>query len=232
MGFISNIWKGFTGELAEERLKEGLTKGTAALGEGRNAATGAITASGQEARGYLQPYREQGGLANRAYGASLGLYGNDERKAVQKSYFDDDVLQQQLDLSLKRQGQRDNSNGYGGYGARGYGPWASGTAALAANRTMLGAWDAHRNRLDAAGQQGQQAATTTAGLAQNEGNAIAGIHTGYGQGLAELYGQHGRASAENAGTPFRNALGLVGAGLQGVGLYGKYAGWGNNLGNR
>jgi hypothetical protein len=196
MGFLGKLWEGFTGEGAQKALNQGLAKGTAALSEGREAATGAITTSGREARGYLQPYREQGGRAYGLYGDTLGVNGAGARSAAQGLYLSDDILQQQLALQQKQRGW--HSNARGGYG--------SGADALAASRVNLQNYGNWQNRLDAAGQQGQQAATATAGIAQNEGNAIAGIHSNYGQGLAGLYGNHAQSSAANAGTLFQNAL--------------------------
>ncbi len=216
MGIISSLVDGFTGKGAQKRLDQGLAQGTAALGQGRDAATGAIKSGGQEARGYLQPYREQGGRSYGLYGDTLGVNGADARKSAQDLYLSDDILQQQLALQQKQRGWHSNSRG--GYG--------SGADALAASRINLLNYGNWQNRLYAAGQQGQQAATTTAGIAQNEGNALGSVHSGYGQGMAGLYDSYGKSSAANANTLTQNILGLGGLAVSAmtgmpIGLGGK-----------
>lgn len=188
MGF----WDAFTGKSA----RKDIDKGIAAVNAGTDKAVGAFQQYGEQARGELAPYREQGAKAFTTYNDTLGINGTAARDAAQGTYLSDPVLAQQRALDLKRSGQVQNASG----------SFNSGTAALADSRVRLQDYGNWQNRLAGVGQQGQQAATTTAGIDQNTGAGIASSYQNSGAQTANLYGQ--RAQTQNALA--QNLIGLGG----------------------
>jgi hypothetical protein len=213
MGFFGDLVGGFTGKSA----RKDIDKGIGAVNENTGKATGAITAGADEAKGYLDPYRQQGGRAFGMYGDTLGVNGLDARARAQDIYTSDPILAQMRDLDAKKQGWAFNARG--GYG--------SGAHALASNRAMLenyGNWQGQLNQL---GQQGQAAAGATANIAQQAGRDVAGAYGQNSAALAGLYGE--RAKTQN--TLAQNMLGL--GGLAVGAATGMPIGFGgNNLGTQ
>lgn len=192
MGFLSSIMDSFSGKSAKRELD----KGIAAVGKGRDSAVDAYKQYGDRAQGYLQPYREQGGKAFGLYGDTLGVNGAGARDSAQGLYLSDDILQKQLALQQKQRGW--SSNARGEYG--------SGVDALAASRVNLQNYGNWQNQLNGMGQQGQQAATTSASIDQQTGAGIAGAYQNATGQEAGLYGQKAQASNALA----QNVIGLGG----------------------
>jgi hypothetical protein len=205
MGWLSELVGGFTGANA----RKDIDKGIGAVNANTGLATGAIRAGGQEARGYLAPYREQGGRAFGLYGDTLGVNGADARGVAQDLYTSDPILAKQRELDQKRTGWAFNARG-------GYGAPAHALAESRANLENYGNW---QNQLGGMGRQGQEAANATAGIAQNEGAGVAGAYGQSSGQLANLYGQ--RAQTQNA-----LAQNIIGLG----GVAAKAFGFGNKLG--
>ncbi len=204
MSFLGGLVDSFTGKGA----RRDIDKGIGAVQAGKTAAQGYYTQGEGNAQGYIQPFLNRGG--REMYDATLGLregVAPGSRAAAQNNYFGDDVLQRQLDASLKRQGQVSNASGQGGYGARGYGPWASGQAGLAANRVMLQNYGNWQNRLAGVAGEEQNAAGTAAGISQWGAAGRAGVEQGANSALAGLY--QNRAQTENALA--QNIIGGIGA---------------------
>ncbi len=219
MGFLGGLLDSFTGKGA----RKDIDKGIAAVNENTGKGVDAYKSYGDQAQGYLQPYRDQGGSAFRMYGDTLGVNGTGARDVAQQTYLSDPILQKQLELQQRQRGWASNSRG--GYG--------SGADALAASRVNLQGYGNWQNMLGGLGQQGQAAAGTSAGLAQQTGSGVAGT---YGQSSATLAGLYGnRAQTQNALA--QNIIGGIGAvgtffggkpAPQGTGqVYG-----GNNLGGQ
>lgn len=182
MGFLGSIMDSFTGKSARRDIDRGID----AVGQGRNSAIGAYREYGDRAQGYMKPYREQGAKAFGLYGDTLGVNGTGARDSAQGLYLSDDILQKQLALQQKQRGWSSNSRG----------EYGSGADALAASRVNLQNYGNWQNQLAGMGQQGQQAAATSAGIDQQTGAGIAGAYQNESGQLAGLYGQ--RAQTQNA----------------------------------
>ncbi len=190
MSFWSDLGSSFTGSGAKKELN----KGIAAVNQGRDQAVGAFQQYGEQARGELDRYRDEGGKAFTLHNDSAGVNGADARGAAQGLYLSDDILAKTRADAIKRSGQMANAGG--GYN--------SGAAALAASRVNQQAYGDWQNRLAGIGQQGQQAATTMSGIDQNTGAGVAGSYQTGGQQAAGLYGQKALA----ANTLGQNLIGL------------------------
>ena len=213
MGFLSSLVGGFTGSAAKKQLN----KGIAAVKEGTQQQIGAYQTYGNQAQGYVAPYRESGERFNRLYGDAYGVNGVDARRGAQDLYLSDDILMRDREQRLKRQGAFDNAHGdYAGQFED-----RSGTGALAAARVRQGAYGDWLRGLERGAGQGQNAATTSAGLAQQTGGQIGGAYGNQSGQLANLYGQQ----AANANTLAQNVISGVAVGTN---LYGAYNGI-NNL---
>lgn len=184
----------FWGMLTGKNARKDIDKGIAAVNQGTDKAVGAITSYADAAKENLAPYQEQGGRAFSLYNDTLGVNGTGARDTAQGTYLSDPILAQQRALDLKRSGQVQNASG----------SFNSGAAALADSRVRLQDYGNWQNRLAGVGQQGQQAATTAAGIDQNTGANIAGSYQNAGAQTANLYGQ--RAQTQN--TLAQNLIGL------------------------
>lgn len=206
MGFLDS----FTGKSA----RKDIDKGIAAVSKGRDDAIATYRAAGTEAKGYLEPYREGGEKGFNLYNDTLGVNGTGARDAAQGTYLSDDILQKQLALQQRNRGWASNARG----------AYATGADALAASRINLQGYGDWQNRLAGVGQQGQQAATTTAGIAQNEGAGVAGAYQNATGQTAGLYGQ--RAQTQN--TLAQNLIGLGGVAVSAFNPAGSMAKFGVN----
>ena len=194
-----SLWDMFTGKSA----RKDIDKGIAAVNQGQTSAADAFKTYGAQASGELAPYRDQGAKAFTTYNDTLGVNGADARTAAQGTYLSDPILAAQRALDLKQSGRAANASGN----------FSSGTAALADSRIRLQNYGDWQNRLAGVGQQGQQAATTTAGIDQNTGAGVAGTYQNAAGQTAGLYGQ--RAQTEN--TLGQNIIGLAGVGASAFG---------------
>ena len=216
--FISDLVDSFTGAGAKRAINEGIDKSAAAIRENQgqqvsaiNSGMGAIRSGAGEARGYFQPYASQGGQSYNLYNDTLGVNGADARARAQDLYNSDDMLARQRDLDLKRTNQ--SLNVAGNYNRS----YSTGPQALADSRVRLQGYGDWQNRLMQNGQTGYSAAGNLAGIAGNEGNAlagqygnIAGVYGGTGQQLANVYGQGYGALAQANNTFAQNLIGTAG----------------------
>lgn len=208
MGFFSGLIESFTGKGA----RRDIDKGIGAVQKNTTEGIGAIREGAQEAKGYVQPYVDQGGRAFGLYGDTLGVNGAGARGAAQDLYTSDPILEKLRDLNAKKAGWAFNARG-------GYGTGAHALADSRANLENYGNW---QNQLAGMGQQGQTAATTGAGIAQREGEGVAGAYGQNSGALANLYGQ--RAQTENA-----LAQNLISVGGLAVKAFNPTAGLGNDI---
>ena len=213
-GFLSSLVDSFTGKGARKDLDMGIGAVNANTGN----AVGAYKQYGDQAQGYLKPYVDQGGKAFGLYGDTLGVNGAGARGTAEDLYNSDDMLAKQRAYDLSRSGRQANASG----------GFNSGTAALADSRIRTQNYGDWQNRLAGAGQQGQAASGTAAGLAENTGAGVAGAYGQSTGALTNLYGQ--RAQTEN--TLAQNMIGLGALGVSAftgvpVGRYGV-----NNLGTQ
>ncbi len=201
-GFMKGLVDSFTGKSA----RQDIDKGIGAVNANTGNSVDAVKQYGDQAQGYLQPYRDP--KAFNLYRDTLGVNGAGARGSAEDLYNSDDMLAKQRAYDLSRSGRQQNASG----------SFNSGTAALADSRVRMQGYGDWQNRLGGAGQQEQAAAGTSSGLAEQTGAGIAGAY-GAGTGaLTSLYGQ--RAQTENA-----LAQNLIGAG----GVAAKAFGWGNKL---
>lgn len=192
MGFLSNLVGGFTGSAAKKQLNKGIS----AVKEGTQQQTGAYQTYGNQAQGYVAPYRESGERFNRLYGDAYGVNGVPARTAAQDLYLSDDVEGRGRTYDLSRSGRAMNASGN----------FTSGTAALADSRIRDSRYWNWVNGLERGAGQGQNAAATSAGLAQQTGGQIGGAYGNQSGQLANLYGQQ----AANANTLAQNVIGVGG----------------------
>jgi hypothetical protein len=198
MSFFGGLVDSFTGEGAKKALQEGLGNQLSVAQATQDKQTGAINASGTEARGYYKPYVDQGGRAFGLYGDTLGVNGADARKSAQDLYYSDPNQQRITDLALRAGDRASNAGGYFS-GARG---------ALLAGRLAQEQYGNWQNKLNGMGQQGQQAAAGMAGIAANEGNALAGAYGNYGASVGNAYGQNAQGMAQANNVFAQNLIGL------------------------
>ncbi len=179
-GFISQLVNSFTGKGAEDKLNQGI----GAVGAGRDSAVGAYKQAGDQAQGYMQPYRDP--KAFNTYRDTLGVNGAGARGAAEDLYNSDDMLAKQRAYDLSRSGRQQNAS-----------------AALADSRVRMQGYGDWQNRLGAAGQQEQGAAGTSGGMALQTGAGVAGAYSGAAGQTANLYQQE----ATNANTLAQNTIG-------------------------
>jgi len=200
MSFLGGLIDSFTGEGAKRNIQEGMDKSASALQQGRDQQTSAIQGAGTEARGYYSPYVAGGQKSYGLYNDTLGVNGAEARQNAQNIYNSDDMLAQNRAYDLKRSGWQKNASG----------DFNSGTAALADSRVRMRGYGDWQNRLMQGGQTGLQAASGAAGVAQNEGNALAGAYGGYGRDLANVYSQGYGGLAQANNTFAQNLIGTAG----------------------
>lgn len=200
MSFLGGLIDSFTGEGAKRALKEGMQNQIKTAGDTRDSQIDVTKAAGTEARGYFQPYAQQGGASYNLYTDTLGVNGADARNRAQSIYNSDDMLAQNRAYDLKRSGWQQNASG----------GFNSGTAALADSRIRMRGYGDWQNRLMQNGQTGYSAAGNLAGVAQNEGNALAGAYGNYGNAVSNAYGQNAQGLAQANNVFAQNLIGLGG----------------------
>jgi hypothetical protein len=176
-------------------------KATGALAQGK---TEAIGSYGQ-AKGYFDPYAQQGGRANALYGDATGANGVDAYRGAMSRYAGADPFRDQnadyANNALMRQ-----------YNARGMGNSGNASLAVARAQTERGAqdWGNYLQRLQGQGQQGLQATGAQAGLQQGIGD----IQSGFGQQSASNAINYGNAMASSRNIGPQNMMGLAGLGMK------------------
>lgn len=200
MSFLGGLIDSFTGEGAKRALQEGMQNQIKVAGDTRDNQIGVTKAAGTEARGYFQPYAQQGGASYNLYNDTLGINGADARTKAQGLYNSDDMLAQNRAYDLKRSGWQQNASG----------GFNSGTAALADSRIRMRGYGDWQNRLMDNGKVGYSAAGNLAGVAQGEGNALSGVYGNYGNAVENAYGQNAQGMAQANNVFAQNLIGLGG----------------------
>ena len=158
----------------------------------------------KDAQGYLDPYRQTGGMANSGIQKLLGgdltdFYNSPDFQARMKAGGD------MFDSSAAARG-----GVFGGGATRGREMYAQGLAAQ-------GLGD-YRNWLGNVAGQGQNAATSLSGFGADAGNSIARLMGAQGEARASGYGERGA----NTG----NMINGIAGGLGGLFGGGGFGGWG------
>lgn len=176
---MPSAWGWFTG--ADKAKKEAMAtagQNKTYIGEGLKNQLGYYSDAKNEAQGQLNPYAQQGGQANTAYGSLLGLNGSGAQAGARQAYQGfNPYLQGDMDASARSIARRGVASG----------SYNSGLNALAQHRAgmEIGSRDfgAYNDRLAGQAQMGYGAATGLAGnawnYAQNAGNAQQGATQGY-----------------------------------------------------
>lgn len=205
MGWLGELASSFTGKASKDAIREGTQNQISAYAGARDQAVGAIKGGGTEARGYMQPYVQQGSRSYGLYNDTLGVNGADARARAQDLYNSDDMAARQRAYDLRQSGRMQNASGNFG----------SGTAALADSRIRMQGYGDWQNRLAQNGQLGFSASGNLATIAQNEANALAAAHGQYGQGVGNAWGGYGQSMAQASNAFGQNVLGGLGIGIQG-----------------
>lgn len=195
---------------ARGEINAGIDQQLASLNQGYQGATGALTSGFDSAdqrltQGYggaesaintqldytkqlFDPYLQAGTAAQGRYNDALGLNGQGAATSFYDQYATSDPYRQLNEDMANRAMARSFNAG---------GRLASGGSALAASRANLerGSTDLNNylNRLSGQAQQGQQAAGTVAGFANQAGTNVANLRTGLGTQLANNATNRGAA---------------------------------------
>lgn len=190
-----SFWDAFTGAAQKKTLEESNRQATAQLGQGYDAAKGALDAGYSKGFGYVDPYVQQGQQDQTTYRNSLGLNGAAGAQQAQAQY------QSARNPYADYQANQTTNALMRNYNARGMG--MGGTAALAAaranNEQGYQDYSNWQSRLQGLGNQGYQASMTGANMATNQGsqnadlgwnyhNALAGNAISYGNALSQAQG--------------------------------------------
>jgi hypothetical protein len=175
----------------------------------------AYAAGAKEAQGYFSPWSESGRRGQSAYEDSLGLNGEAGGKNALAMYQAgrNPYLQYEQDMAQRGMDRAANARGSVNSGAN--------ALAVARARQDMGYQDYSnwQGRLQGIGQQGYQADTQRAGIAQNAGQYQAESLSGQGQQLAGNAINYGNALAASRTTGINNLINVAGVGL-------KASGWG------
>jgi hypothetical protein len=199
MGFLGS----FFGSDQRKDINRANKKATAALDKGE----GQITDQYGQAIDTLEPYEDGGQRGFNAYLDAMGLNGEDARRAVQESYFNDPAMIAENDLMGNALMRKFNAQGQvGGGGVR-----------MAMARSLQENYGNHLQRLAGVGNTGANMAGAQSGLKQGLGDSYMNLAaTRAGQSI-----NHGNALAASRNIGMNNITGLVGAGAKAVGAYGS-----------
>jgi hypothetical protein len=198
MSFLSDLAGAFTGSSARKDIRAGKAEATAALNTGKTEGIGYYE---QGIEG-LDPYAAGGREGFEAYLASLGLRGDDARKAVQDRYFTDPVQN-----ALMERIQRGNNRSFGAVGMGN-----SGKATQSLTNALLGQWGQYQDRLKGVGEGGAGAAAGQGTLRAGQGD----IAFGTGQQIAGVNIGAANAIAQSRAIPINNLLKMFEVGTKGA----------------
>jgi hypothetical protein len=198
VSFLSDLASAFTGSSARKDIAKGKAEATGALNTGKTEGIGYYE---QGIEG-LDPYAAGGREGFEAYLASLGLRGDDARKAVQDRYFTDPVQN-----ALMERIQRGNNRSFGAVGMGN-----SGKATQSLTNALLGQWGQYQDRLKGVGEGGAGAAAGQGTLRAGQGD----IAFGTGQQIAGVNIGAANAIAQSRAIPINNLLKMFEVGTKGA----------------
>jgi len=179
MPSLGSLFGSFTGANQKKYADQAYQQSSAALQGGYDQGREQMERYNTQARGYLQPYAQQGGQANQRYGTYLGLNGADAQRGALAEYAGQDPFRQHNeDMATRAMSRRYNQMGM----------LDSGNSRLAMSRAMLDRgsqdYEAYLNRLAGMGQQGYGASSAMAGMDSSLGNNLGQMRMGLGQAQA------------------------------------------------
>ncbi len=208
MSFFDIFGKG-----ARKDLQEADRQAAASLAEGK---AGAIATGDKyygEGQNYLMPFAQSGRDADAQIRNALGLNGADAQRGYYDNFQTDPGFQNEVNAGVRTIDSSATARGglYSG---------AQMKALQRFGQDKMG--QAYGNRLNALmgyGQQGQQAATQQAGMAQQYGSDRMNLEYGYGQQRAGNQLNLGNALAQNRNVGMNNLLGIAGVAAKAYGAY-------------
>jgi hypothetical protein len=184
------------------------------LQRANKAANAALDKGYGEQQGYygqaidtVDPFLTTGKAGFDAYASSLGLNGDDARRKVQESYFNDPAMMGAEDLAQNKLLRLMNARGVSDSGAQ----------RLASARVLQENYANHLARLAGMGQAGMTAAGQKIGLQTGMGDNS----MGFGATKAGVHTNFGNAMAQARGIGINNLIGIAGAAGNLMGGYGK-----------
>lgn len=203
----------FFGKGARKDLEAANQQASASLEQGK---AGAIQVGDKyygEGQNLLMPFAQSGRDADAAIRNALGLNGADAQRGYYNNFQTDPGFQNEVNAGVRT---LDSS-------ATARGGLYSGAQMKALQRfgqdKMSGAYSNRLNALMGYGQQGQQAATQQAGMAQQYGSDRMNLEYGYGQQRAGNQLNLGNALAQNRNVGMNNLLGIAGVAAKAYGAY-------------
>jgi hypothetical protein len=177
-------------------------QGLAALGNAYGGARTDLQNGSSAAVGALNPYATQGGAANTMLGNSLGINGAAGNTAATNAFQASPGYEWQVNQALDGAARHANSLGMAYSGNT-----VDAITRLGQNlaNQQYGSW---QDRLTGQAGQGQQAATTQAGIMNGQGQSLASLGQQFGQNQGTLYG---KGASDLANIDTQN--GIAGAGL-------------------
>lgn len=215
MPSLGSLFGSFTGANQKKYADQAYQQSSAALQGGYDQGREQMERYNTQARGYLQPYAQQGGAANQRYGTYLGLNGADAQRTAMDEYAGQDPFRQHNeDMATRAMSRRFNQMGM----------LDSGNSRLAMSRAMLDRgsqdYENYLTRLAGMGQQGYGASSAMAGMDSSLGNNLGQMRMGLGQqqaGNAIQYA-NARSAADSILPNNLIKLGGIAASLYGGGM--------------
>lgn len=180
-----------------------LGQAKSALGQGFGQARTDLDTQYSGAIDRLNPYNQAGLNALGMYQNSLGLNGASGNSAATSAFQASPGYQWQVDQATDAAARKASATG-----ALGSGNTLAAIATLGSNLANQ-EYSGWQDRLNGLGQQGQQAATTQAGLQGSWGNQQAGLGAQQGQSEAGLYGQFAGLGMNNLWNATGTGIGAV-----------------------
>lgn len=176
------------------------------LDSGYTDAKNAYTQYGNEAKGYYQPYVQNGQKANQLYSDAMGLNGAQGGQNALSAYQGARNPFQDWQQNYTQQGMDHAAN------ARGMLNSGTNALAVARARQQMGYNDYNNwlSGLQGMNNQGMQAAGGMSSVAMNQGNQLGNLGWGYGTTKAGNEINYGNALSQNATSGVNNLIGLGG----------------------
>ena len=209
MPSLGSLFGSFTGANQKKYADQAFQQSSSALQGGYDQGRAQMEQYNTQAKGYLQPYAQQGGQANQRYGTYLGLNGADAQQGALAEYAGHDPFRQHNeDMATRAMSRRYNQMGM----------LDSGNSRYAMSRAMLDRgsqdYESYLNRLAGMGQQGYGASSALASMDSGLGNSLGQMRMGLGQQQAGNAIQYANArSAADSILP-NNLIKLGGLAMQ------------------
>lgn len=212
MGFLADLF----GDSQREDMERAKAASDASLKKGYDEASNTFQNYGQQALNYFTPYVNDGRRANVLYQDSLGVNGAQGGQNALAAYQSarNPYLDYQMDQTQRGMDARANARGSLNSGAN--------ALAVARARQGMGYQDYAdwQNKLNSAGQQGYNAASTAGQMTQQQGQYLSDMRYGYGQQQAGQETNFGNAMAASRSIGINNLINIAGTAAKAASAYG------------